>query len=91
MDKGHRRYMAKVEVTLRPLVHDPQGQLIGRTLARLGWSGVEELRVGKLFTFVLEAPDLQTAQEQAQELAQRVLANPQLERVHCEVAPCASG
>jgi len=71
-----------VLVRLKPGILDPQGEAIGRALGGLGYAA-SAVRAGKVFDLELDAADAQVAEEQARELADRVLANPLMEE--CEV------
>jgi phosphoribosylformylglycinamidine synthase len=71
---------AKVIVTLKPTVLDPQGLTIRRSLESLGFSGVDEIRQGKYFE-VQVSDDLDDAGRKAvlERLAREVLTNPVIE------------
>jgi phosphoribosylformylglycinamidine synthase len=71
---------AKVIVTLKPTVLDPQGLTIHRSLASLGFSGVSGIRQGKHFDVTVD-DDLGEADRQAlvERLAREVLTNPVIE------------
>lgn len=73
------RYKAEVRVTLRRDVLDPQGAAVDSALRAMGYRGIERVRVGKLIELWLDAPSTGAAQAQAEEIAQRLLANPVLE------------
>lgn len=73
------RFPVLVEVRLRPGIADPAGATIQRALPALGFDGVEEVRVGKAIRFTVEAADASSATRQADELCQRLLANPVIE------------
>ena len=73
------RFPVLVEVRLRPGIADPQGATIQRALPALGFDGVAEVRVGKAILFTVEAADAAAAGRQADELCQRLLANPVIE------------
>ncbi len=79
------RFAARVEVSLRPGIADPEGATIERALPALGFEGVSALRVGRCFRFELEAEDERGARRRAEELAERLLANPVLEDAHLEI------
>jgi phosphoribosylformylglycinamidine synthase len=65
-----------VDVMLKPEILDPQGQAVANALPRLGVSGVESVRIGKRIEIEFTGdPDL----AQAQEIADRLLANPVIE------------
>jgi len=72
---------AIVTVELKPSVLDPQGKAIQHSLASLGFSGVEDVRVGKLFRIVL-ADGGQTrdnVETQVRQMCERLLANTVIE------------
>jgi len=73
------RFPVLVEVRLRPGIADPAGATIQRALPALGFEGVQEVRVGKAIRFTVEAADAAAAGRQAEELCQRLLANPVIE------------
>ena len=68
-----------VEVRLRPGIADPQGATIERALPALGFAGVHDVQVGKAIRFTVEASDEAAARTRAEELSQRLLANPVIE------------
>lgn len=70
---------AKVEVTFRPGVLDPEAQAIGKALAGLGFSGVRGVRRVKVIELDLDASDRADAEAQAAAMADRLLANPVIE------------
>ena len=80
------RFDARVEVTLREGIADPEGATIERALPALGFLGVHEVRAGRSFRLVLDADSESAARELAQSLADRLLANPVLERAAVELA-----
>ncbi len=80
------RFLASIAVTLKPTVNDPEGLTIAAALHNLGFAGVAGVRSGKLFEVTLEAASTGEAQALAEEMCQRLLANPVIERYHCEIA-----
>jgi phosphoribosylformylglycinamidine synthase len=80
------RFDVRVEVRLRPGIADPQGATIERALPALGFDGVEAVRVGKAIRFSVEAPDEATARARAEEMGERLLANPVMEDTDIEIA-----
>jgi phosphoribosylformylglycinamidine synthase subunit PurS len=79
------RYEARVEITHLPGIADPQGATIERSLPALGYPNVSQVSVGKSIRLVLEAADEGAAQAQVDEMCQRLLANPVIERYDYEV------
>ncbi|HEX8351580.1 MAG TPA: phosphoribosylformylglycinamidine synthase subunit PurS [Pyrinomonadaceae bacterium] len=77
---------AKVYVTLKPGVLDPQGKAIQHSVALLGYGGVADVRQGKYFEIALDAAlDAAGARETAEALARDVLSNPVIEDFRVEV------
>ncbi len=70
---------AHVTVSLKPGVLDPQGKAIQHALAVLGFSGVQQARVGKVITLTLEESDPHKARAAVEEMARKLLANPVIE------------
>ena len=83
------RFAAKVEVTLRPGISDPEGATIERALPALGFDAVAKVRAGRSFAFEVEADDEEAARAIASALAARLLANPVIEQSHLELTPHA--
>jgi phosphoribosylformylglycinamidine synthase subunit PurS len=76
---------ARVFVTLKKSVFDPQGQTIADALHSLGYGGVEDVRQGKYFELDLTAADAAQAKALASEVADKLLANPVIESYRVEV------
>ena len=70
---------AKVYVTFKPSVLDPQGQTIRAALQSLGHKGIEEVRQGKYFEITLNA------EENLDEIVREVLSNPVIEDYRIEI------
>ena len=78
---------ARVFVTLKPSVFDPQGQTIADALHSLGHAAVTDVRQGKFFELEIAAPSAERARALAAEVADQVLANPVIESYRVEVEP----
>ena len=76
---------ARVFVTLKPSVFDPQGKTIADALHSLGYHGVGDVRQGKFFELEVAAGSAQEARALASEVADKVLANPVIESYRIEV------
>ena len=76
---------ARVFVTLKKSVFDPQGQTIADALHSMGYGGVEDVRQGKYFELDLAATDAAAATALAAEVADKLLANPVIESYRVEV------
>ncbi|HZR98097.1 MAG TPA: phosphoribosylformylglycinamidine synthase subunit PurS [Chloroflexota bacterium] len=72
-------WLARIHVTLKPVVNDPQGLAVMGGLQQLGYTGVESVRLGKYLEVRLAAPDRATAEAQVDEMCRRLLANPVIE------------
>lgn len=77
---------AKVYVTLKPSVLDPQGKAIQHSIELLGFGQIQDVRQGKYFEIALDSdlsePD---ARQAAEQIAKDVLANPVIEDYKVEI------
>ena len=78
-------YLAKVYVTLKPTVNDPQGLTIRGGLHTLGFTGVKSVRAGKYMEIQLEDTTRPGAEKQVQEMCRQLLANPIIENFRFEL------
>jgi phosphoribosylformylglycinamidine synthase PurS subunit len=78
---------ARVYVTLKKSVFDPQGRTIHEALSSLGYSSVADVRQGKFFELALPELAPEEAKKAAEEIAHRVLSNPVIESYRVEVEP----
>jgi len=76
---------ARVFVTLKPSVFDPQGRTIADALHSLGYQDVQDVRQGKYFELDLAADTGDQARALASEVADRLLANPVIESYRIEI------
>ncbi|MBX5496374.1 MAG: phosphoribosylformylglycinamidine synthase subunit PurS [Bryobacteraceae bacterium] len=77
---------ARVYVTLKPTVLDPQGATIRTALAGMGYSDIADVRQGKYFDIRIEnAADKAKVQEEIERIAHDVLANPVIEEYRVEI------
>jgi phosphoribosylformylglycinamidine synthase PurS subunit len=77
--------LARVFVTLKPSVFDPQGRTIVDALHSLGYNGVADVRQGKYFELEVAAESAEKARSLASEVADKLLANPVIESYRIEV------
>ena len=75
---------AKVFVTLKNGVLDPQGKAVGHALESLGYKNVKDVRVGRFFEMELSSGGAET-ENQLKEMADKLLANPVIESYRIEV------
>lgn len=78
---------ARVTVTLKPGVLDPQGQAILGSLGSLGFDGVNAVRQGKVFDIALDESDPETAEANVRMMCERLLANTVIENFAIEITP----
>src|SRR5438128_1982612 len=76
---------ARVFVTLKPSVFDPQGTTVAEALHTLGYAAVRDVRQGKYFELDIDASSSDEARRLAGEAAARLLANPVIESYRIEV------
>ena len=79
---------AKVYVTLKPSVLDPQGKAIQHSVQLLGFGGIADVRQGKYFEIALDEGLSETeARANATRMASEVLSNPIIEDYRVEIEP----
>ncbi len=76
---------ARVFVTLKPSVFDPQGTTVAEALLTLGYASVKAVRQGKSFELEINASTPDEARRVAAEAADKLLANPVIESYRIEV------
>ena len=77
---------AKVYVTLKPSVLDPQGKAIQHSVELLGFGQIADIRQGKYFEIAMNsALDESQAKDAAEKIARDVLANPVIEDYRVEI------
>ena len=78
-------FLARVYVSLKPTVNDPQGRTIADGLRSLGFSEVEGVRAGKYIEIRLDAQDPAAAQKRVDAMCDQLLANPIIETYRFEL------
>jgi len=78
---------ARVHVTLKPGVLDPQGKAIAHALESLGFSGVEDVRQGKLIVLELAERDPANARAAVEAMCEKLLANTVIETYAIDIVP----
>jgi phosphoribosylformylglycinamidine synthase subunit PurS len=76
---------AKVYVTLKNGILDPQGKAVAQSLHHLGYTSVKEVRLGKYIEIELPPMLLETANQQVAEICRKLLANTVIEDFRFEV------
>jgi len=83
-------YLAKVYITLKPIVNDPQGLTIKGALHDLGFQKVSGVRAGKYMEIMLEEKSLIKAKAQLEEMCRKLLANPVIESYRFDLEQVSS-
>ena len=78
-------YLAKIYITLKPGVNDPQGLTIRGGLHQLGFETVTDVRAGKYMEVKLEERDREEARERVSQMCDQLLANPIIEDFRFEL------
>ena len=77
---------AKVFVTLKPSVLDPQGKAIKHSVELLGYQGISDIRQGKYFEIAMDGSlTTEAARAEAERMAREVLSNPIIEDFRVEI------
>lgn len=78
-------YQAKVFISLKKSVYDPQGDAVKKGLHSLGFSQVEAVRLGKYMELHCDGASLRQAEEQVRQMCEQLLANTVIEQYSFEV------
>ena len=78
-------YLAKIYVTLKLTVNDPQGFTVLGGLKNLGFNSVERVRVGKYIELWVNEAERSKAEEAVREMCDQLLANPVIEEFRFEL------
>ena len=76
---------ARVYVSLKPSVFDPQGRVVADALTSMGYDDVTDVRQGKFFEVELAGGDPAVAKARVTEMADKLLANPVIESYRVEI------
>ncbi len=76
---------AKIFVTLKDGILDPQGRAVQQSLQTLGFEGVNDVRIGKFLELDLKDTDTQAAEEVIKAMCQKLLANTVIEDFRYEL------
>ena len=77
---------ARVHVTLKNGVLDPQGKAVHHALQGLGFAGVNDVRQGKFIELELDGSDVEKARAEVREMCEKLLANTVIEDYSIELA-----
>ena len=76
---------AKVYVTLKKGVLDPQGETVRGALETLGFAGVKDVRIGKFMVVTLNEVSREEASRRVEQMCKKLLANPVIEDFSYEI------
>lgn len=77
---------ARIHVTLKDGVLDPQAEAIRQALGAMGFVGIEGVRQGKLIELDLSGTDPDAARKQVTEMCEKLLANTVIEDYRIEIS-----
>jgi phosphoribosylformylglycinamidine synthase len=83
-------FLARIQITLKPSVLDPQGAAVTKALGALGFDEVRDVRVGRYLEARLTAPNEELARKQVAAMCDALLANLIIERYEFSLAEEAS-
>jgi phosphoribosylformylglycinamidine synthase len=76
---------AKIYVTLKEGILDPQGKAIQHSIEALGYHGFENIRVGKYFEIKMSGRSVESARRDLKEVCEKLLANTVIEEYRFEI------
>lgn len=72
-------YIAKIYITLKKGILDPQGKAVNNALHSIGYSQVKDVRVGKYIELAVEGSDIKSIEQSVNEMCIKILTNPIIE------------
>lgn len=82
----HVTYRARVYVTLKEGVLDPQGKAVRQGLIKMGYTSVDEVHVGRYILLNVRAASEEEARQAVDEMCRRLLVNPVIENYQFELS-----
>ncbi len=76
---------ARIYITLKPGVLDPQGKAVEHALSSLGFNGIQDVRMGKYIEVQLNSMDRRGAEDEVKKMCEKVLANTVIESYRYEL------
>ena len=77
--------LARIYITLKKDVLDPQGKVIANSLSNLGFEGIQSVRQGKYIEIMLDGNDKNSATTKLNEMCEKLLANLVIEDYSVEI------
>jgi phosphoribosylformylglycinamidine synthase PurS subunit len=78
-------YTARILITLRKTILDPQGKAVEHSLKSLGYGNIVDTRIGKYVELKIDSADESSAKTIAEEACKKLLANPVMEDYSFEI------
>ncbi len=78
-------YLARIYVTLKAAVNDPQGQTVLGSLKHMGFDAVEDVRIGKYLEVRVDETVRNRAEKLIAEMCDKLLSNPVIEEFHFDL------
>ena len=78
-------YLARIYVTLKPAVNDPQGQTVLGSLKHMGFNAVQDVRIGKYLEVRVDETGRSRAEMLISEMCDKLLSNPVIEEFHFDL------
>lgn len=79
-------FLARVNVSIKPVINDPQGLTIAKTLKEIGFVEVDKVRFGKSIAIWFESDSEEKAKERIRLMCEKLLANQVLEEFNFEIS-----
>ncbi len=83
-------YLARIYVTLKPAVNDPQGQTVLGSLKHMGFEAVQDVRIGKYMEVRVDESAHHRAKKIVAEMCDKLLSNPVIEEFHFDLEEIGS-
>ena len=78
-------FLARIRITLKSKVNDPQGHTVLESLRTLGFLHVTDVRIGKYIEVCVDEVDREKADQQVRTMCDQLLANPVIEEFEYEI------
>jgi phosphoribosylformylglycinamidine synthase len=80
-----KTFRAAIQIQLRKQILDVQGKTVEHALHSLGFTGVQDVHIGKYVELTVSAADQANARAQVEEACRKLIANPIMEDFHIEL------
>ena len=79
------KFLAEINVMPQKALLDPQGKAVNNSMHNIGFTSVENVRIGKHINFEIEADSKEAAEEKLNEACKKILSNPIMEDFEFEL------